>query len=66
MQCHANYWHAISAWSVRTNESRAISVRHVSTNEWRTVSARYVVVDVTSQRARLRGETRVDKGLRGR
>ena len=29
------------------------------------MSARHIVVDVTSQRARLRGETRVDIGLRG-
>ena len=66
MQCRANDWRALIVRSVRTNEWRAISVRHVRTNEWRAVSARHVVVDVTSRRARLRGETRVDNGLRGR
>ena len=30
------------------------------------MSARHVVVDVTSRRARSRGETKVDNGLRGR
>ena len=30
------------------------------------ISARHVVVDVTSRRESLRGQTRVDKGLRGR
>ena len=65
MQCRANDWRALSVRSVRTNEWRAISARHVRTNEWRAVSARHVVVDVNSWRARLRGETRVDNGLRG-
>ena len=60
----ANDWRALSARSVRTNEWRAISACHVSTNEWRAVSARHVVVDVTSRRARSRGETRLDNGLR--
>ena len=66
MQCCANDWHALSARTVRTNEWRAISARYVRSNEWRAVSARHVVVDVTSHRARSRGETRVDNGLRGR
>ena len=66
MQCRDNDWRALSAQSVRTNEWRAISARQVCTNEWRVVSACHVVVDVTSHRARLRGETRVDNGLIGR
>ena len=66
MQCSANDWCALCAWSVHTNEWRAISARHVYTKEWRTVSARHVVMDVTSQRARSPGEARVDNGLRGR
>ena len=66
MQCRANDWRALSARSVRPNEWRSISARHVRTNEWRMVSARHVVVDVTSQRARSCGETRVDNGLRHR
>ena len=66
MQCHVIDWRALSARSVRTNEWRAISARHVRTNEWRVVSMRHVVEDVTSQRARLRVETRVDNVLRGR
>ena len=66
MQCRANDWRALSARSVRTNEWCTISARHVHTNEWCAVSARHVVVDMTSRRARLRGETRVDNGLRDR
>ena len=66
MQCRANDWHALSARSVRTNEWRAISACHVRTNEWRAVSARHVVVNVTSQRARSRGDTRLHNGLRDR
>ena len=66
MRCCSNDWRAISARSVRTNEWLTISVRHVRNNEWRAISVRHVVVDVTSRWARLRGETRVDKGLRGR
>ena len=65
MHCCATELRALSVRSVRTNEWRTISVHHVHTNEWRAVSARPVVVDVTSKRARLRGETRVDNGLRG-
>ena len=41
-------------------------MRHVRINEWRAVGAHRVVVDVMSRLTRLRGETRVDKGLRGR
>ena len=66
MQCSANDWCALSARSIRTNEWRAISVRHVRTKEWRAVSACHVVVDMTSRRARSRGEMRVDNGPRGR
>ena len=66
MQGRANDWRALIVRSVRTNEWRAISVRHVRTNEWRVVSALHAVVNVTSQRARSCGETRVDNGLRGR
>ena len=66
MQCRANDWRELSARSVRTNEWRAISARHVRTNEWWSVSERHVVVDVTSRRARSRGETRVDNDLIGR
>ena len=66
MRCCANDWHTLSARSVRTNEWRVISARHVHTNEWPAVSALHVVMDVMSQRARSRGETRVDNGLRGR
>ena len=66
MQFRDNDWRALSVRSVRTNEWCAISARHVSTNEWCTVSARHVVVDVASRRARSRGETIVDNGLRGR
>ena len=66
MQCRANYWYALSARSVRTNEWHVISARHVRTDEWRAVSARHVVVDVMYRRARLRGDTRVDNGPRGR
>ena len=40
-------------------------MHHVRTKEWRVVSARHVVVDVTSWRARLRGKTGMDNGLRG-
>ena len=66
MQCYANDWRTISAQSVHTIELRAISARHVSTNEWRAISARHVVMDMTSQWACSRGETRVDKSLKGR
>ena len=52
MQCSVNDWCALIARSVRTNE-------------WRAVSARHVVVDVTSRRARSRGEKIVDNGLKG-
>ena len=55
----------MSARLCRTNGWSAISARHVHTNEWRTISARHVVVNVTSRLTRPRGETRVDKGLRG-
>ena len=65
MQCPANDFCALSARFIRTNEWRMIKARHVRTNEWRAVSARHVVVDVTSRRARSRGDTRVDNGLRG-
>ena len=65
MQCRANDWRALSARSIRTNEWRAISARHVCTNEWRAVSAHHVVVDMTSRRAQLRGDTRVNNGIRG-
>ena len=64
--CRTNDWHAISARLCHTIEWRAISARHVRTNEWRAVSLGHVVVDVTSRRARLRSETIVDNGLRGR
>ena len=57
MQCSTN------EQSLRTNELRAIIAHHVRTKEWRVVNARYVVVDVMSQRVRLRGEMRVDNGL---
>ena len=66
MQYRDNDWRALIAQSVSTNKWCAISARHVHTNEWCTVSARHVVVDVTSQRARSRGDMRVDNGLRGR
>ena len=52
--------------SIRTNEWRGISAHHVHTNEWRAISAHHEDVGMMSQRARSRGETRVDKGLRGR
>ena len=65
MQCSANDWCALSARSICTNERYKISAHHVRTKEWRAVSARHVVVDVTSRRARLRGETRVDNGMIG-
>ena len=50
----------------RTNEWRAISARHVHTNELRVIGARHVVVNVMPRLTRSRGETGVDKVLRGR
>ena len=66
MRCRTNDWRTLSARSVHTNEWRAISAHYVRTNEWHAVSAHHVVVDVPSQRARSRGDTIVDNGLRVR
>ena len=66
MPFRANEWVAISVKNVCTNKWRAISARHRRTTGWRAISARHVVMDMTSRQARLRGEMRVDKGLRGR